>query len=142
MQGLSFREYLILEGVADLPKLSIEDLLKNHATIASQITNKYPIRKYFEQYLVNGYYPFYKEEGDGFLQRLENVVNTIIQVEIPSIEKVEYSSIYKMKILLGILAKNIPFTLNIQELSNELDISRDNVYKMLALLNNAALIRR
>mgnify|MGYP003319288502 CR=1 FL=1 len=51
MQGLSFREYLILEGVADLPKLSIEDLLKNHATIASQITNKYPIRKYFEQYL-------------------------------------------------------------------------------------------
>ena len=30
MQGLSFREYLKLEGIADLPVLSLEDMLENH----------------------------------------------------------------------------------------------------------------
>ena len=142
MQGLSFREYLKLEGIADLPVLSLEDMLENHESIAARLTNKLPVLKYFEQYLINGYYPFYKEEGDGFLQRLENVVNVIIQVEIPSVAKVEYESVYKIKVLLGILAQRNPYTLNVQELSSLLGTSRDSVYKMLQLLHRAALIRR
>lgn len=142
MQGLSFREYLKLEGIADLPVLSLEDILENHESVAARLTNKLPVLKYFEQYLVNGYYPFFKEEGDGFLQRLENVVNVIIQVEIPSVAKVEYESVYKIKVLLGILAQRNPYTLNVQELSSLLGTSRDSVYKMLQLLHRAALIRR
>lgn len=142
MQGLSFREYLKLEGIVDLPALSLEDILEKHESIAARLTNKLPVLKYFEQYLINGYYPFYKEEGDGFLQRLENVVNVIIQVEIPSVAKVEYESVYKIKVLLGILAQRNPYTLNVQELSSLLGTSRDSVYKMLQLLHRAALIRR
>ena len=142
MQGLSFREYLKLEGIADLPVLSLEEILEKHESIAARLTNKLPVLKYFEQYLVNGYYPFYKEEGDGFLQRLENVVNVIIQVEIPSVAKVEYESVYKIKVLLGILAQRNPYTLNVQELSSLLGTSRDSVYRMFQLLHRAALIRR
>ena len=142
MQGLSFREYLKLEGIADLPVLSVEEILEKHESIAARLTNKLPVLKYFEQYLVNGYYPFYKEEGDGFLQRLENVVNVIIQVEIPSVAKVEYESVYKIKVLLGILAQRNPYTLNVQELSSLIGTSRDSVYRMFQLLHRAALIRR
>ena len=142
MQGLSFREYLKLEDVAQIPTLTLEDVLLNHSTIAAHISNQLPVMKHFEKYLVYGYYPFYKEEGDGFAERLENVVNTIIQVEMPSVAKISYELVYKIKILLGVLAELNPFTLNVSNLASKLGVSRDSVYKMLDLLQKAGLIRR
>ena len=142
MQGLSFREYLKLEDVAQLPVLTLEKVLQNHTTISAHISNQLPVMKYFENYLTYGYYPFYKEEGDGFSERLENVVNTIIQVEMPSVAKISYELVYKVKILLGILAEQNPFTLNVSNLASKLGASRDSVYKMLDLLQKAGLIRR
>lgn len=142
MQGLSFREYLKLEEVAQLPALTLENVLRNHTTIAAHISNQLPVMKHFEKYLIYGYYPFYKEEGDGFAERLENVVNTIIQVEMPSVAKISYELVYKIKILLGILAELNPFTLNVSNLAGKLGVSRDSVYKMLDLLQKAGLIRR
>lgn len=142
LQGLSFREYLELEQIVTLPVVSLDDLLQNHATIASRISNQYPILKYFENYLQCGYYPFYKEEGDGFAQRLDNVVNTIIQVEMPSVVKISYELVYKTKILLGVLADINPYTLNVSDLASRLSVSRDSVYKLLDLLQKAGLIRR
>ena len=142
MQGLSFREYLELEEVAQLPALKFVDLLDNHTTIAARISNQLPVMKHFEKYLAHGYYPFYKEEGDGFAERLENVVNTIIQVEMPSVAKISYELVYKIKILLGILAELNPYTLNVSDLAGRLCSSRDSVYKMLELLQKAGLIRR
>ena len=142
MQGLSFREYLKLEEVAQLSVLTLEDVLQKHMTIAAHISNQLPVMKHFESYLAHGYYPFYKEEGDGFPERLENVVNTVIQVEMPSVAKISYELVYKIKIMLGVLAEQSPFTLNVSNLAVKLGTSRDSVYKMLDLLQKAGLIRR
>ena len=142
LQGLSFREYLELEKVAQLPVLKFEEVLNNHTTIAARISNQFPVMKHFEDYITHGYYPFYKEEGDGFAERLENVVNTIIQVEMPSVAKISYELVYKIKILLGILAELNPYTLNVSDLASKLSTSRDSVYKMLDLMQKAGLVRR
>lgn len=142
MQGLSFREYLEFEHIAQLPTVNLEEILTNHQTKAAHLTNTMPVQKYFEQYLNHGYYPFYKEEGDGFAARLEEAVDWIINVEIPAVEKVSYELVYKTKILLGILAELNPYTLNVSELAARLESSRDSVYKMIDLLQQAGLIRR
>ncbi len=142
MLGLSFREFLELEKVAVFDPITLEDILQNHPSIAAHITNRLPILKYFESYLEHGYYPFYKEEGDGFANRLENVVDSIIQVEMPTLANVSYELVYKIKILLGILAELNPYTLNVSDLANKLGSSRDSVYKMLDLMQKAGLIRR
>lgn len=142
LQGLSFREYLAMEGVLTLSALSLEEILSTHTVLAARIKSQIPVLKHFENYLHCGYYPFYKEEGDGFHQRLENVINTIIQVEMPSVEKVSYELVYKIKILLGILAEEKPFTLNVSHLATKLESSRDSIYRMFDLLQKAALIRR
>ena len=142
MQGLSFREFLELEKVVTLSPISLDEILKNHPSIAAHITNQIPVFKYFEAYLEHGYYPFYQEEGDGFTNRLENVVNSIIQVEMPAIANVSYELVYKIKILLGILAELNPYTLNVSDLANKLESSRDSIYKMLDLMQKAGLIRR
>lgn len=142
MQGMSFREYLEFEHIAQLDVIPFDEILTNHQTLAAHITNQLPIQKYFEQYLEHGYYPFYKEEGDGFAARLDEEVDWIINVEIPAVEKVSFELVYKTKILLGILAELNPYTLNVSDLATKLGTSRDSVYKMLDLLQKAGLIRR
>lgn len=142
MYGLSFREYLKLEGVADLPVLSLEDILHRHLLLATEIIQEIPILLHFEKYLKQGYFPFYREHGDGFEERLMQVLETIIMVEIPSIAKIEYDSVYKAKKLLGILASQTPYTLNISALTDALSTSRGNLVKLLELLDKSAVIRR
>ena len=143
LHGMSFREYLQLEGAVSWQPLELDNLLKNHLSLAAKLTNEQPILAYFEKYLQEGYYPFYREQGDGFLQRLETNINNVINVDIPAVDKtITYESVYKMKTLLRILAEQAPYTLNINDLSKTLSCSRDIVYKMFDLMHRAALIRR
>ena len=67
-----------------------------------------------------GYYPFYREEGDGFFDRLQQVIDTIVTSEIPAVSNIEYDSVYKAKQLLAVLAEQTPYTLNISSLCNVL----------------------
>ena len=142
LEGLSFREYLELEQVAHLPVLSLETVLNDHFMQASQITSKVKVLGHFEKYVEAGYYPFYREEGDGFSDRLQQVIDTIINTEIPSVSNIEYDSVYKAKLLLAVLAESSPYTLNISGLCNTLQASRNNVLKLLDLMDKAALVRR
>lgn len=142
MEGLSFREYLQLEQVAELPVVPIEEILHNHFTRASQITSEVKVLHHFEKYVKFGYYPFYREEGDGFFDRLQQVIDTIVTSEIPAVSNIEYDSVYKAKQLLAVLAEQTPYTLNISSLCNALQSSRNNVLKLLDLMDKAALIRR
>jgi len=142
MRGLSFREFLLLEGVADLPVLTLKQLLDEHSIIAGNITSQVKPLEYFDKYLNHGYYPFYREEGDGFSDRLQQVVTTIIENEIPAVSGIEYESVYKAKQLLGVLAECVPYTLNISDLTASLSVSRNTLLKLLDLMDKAAVIRR
>lgn len=142
LAGLSFREYMKLEGVADLPVLTLEDILVSHFSKAQEITAKIHVLPLFESYVKAGYYPFYREEGDGFEMRLLQVIDTIVESEIPSVGDVEYETVYKAKALLAVLAERGPYTLNVSSLSNTLSVSRNSLLKLFALMDKAALIRR
>ena len=142
MEGLSFREYLKLEEIADFQVITLDEILNNHFIKASEITAKVKVLPYFEKYVRMGYYPFYKDDGDGFDERLQQVINTILESEIPAVSKIEYDSIYKAKQLLGILAEQVPYTMNISSICSTLETSRNNVLKLFDLMNKAALIRR
>lgn len=143
MRGLSFREYLKFEGVIDLPSLSLADILKNHVRYASSITGKIKILPHFEKYLSRGYYPFYKEsEGDSFYERLRQVITTIIENDIPATEQIEYETVMKTKRLIMLLAEMVPFTLNITTLCSTIGTTRNQLIRLLALLERSALIRQ
>ena len=73
---------------------------------------------------------------------MQQVIDTIINTEIPSVSNIEYDSVYKVKLLLAVLAESSPYTLNISGLCNTLQASRNNVLKLLDLMDKAALVRR
>lgn len=140
MNGLSFREYLMFESILQFEKLSLDDILKRHTQIAVAIADKIHILPHWENYYRHGYYPFYKEDLQGFHAKLLEVAQQTIEIDIPFVEKVEYVTIQKLKKLLGIIALQVPFTPKMEELYQQLETSREQGLKLLDLLEKGALL--
>ena len=140
LNGLSFREFLLLEKGVDFAALILEDLLENHISIASQINRKIKPLPLFQQYLKEGFYPYYKEDSEIYSDRLLHTVNVVLETDLPAIEKIEVQTIKKIKQLLFIIAQRVPFTPNIKELSEILEVSRKSLLTYLIYLEKAQLV--
>lgn len=140
--GLSFREFLHFEGHGDYEPLTMQQLATDHMKLANEIGSHMRVLPAFEKYLRIGYYPFYREDERGFLNRLQQVITTVIESEIPSVGGIEYESVHKIKRLLGAIAQSTPYTLKLEDLSRRLDVSRNTLLKLLNLMDKGALIRR
>lgn len=140
LENLSFREYLSLSGVMEHEPLSLQDLLENHVAIATKICEQIKPLKYFKEYLEYGAYPFVLEDKEGFHQRLVQVVNLILETDLPYINRIEMAQIGKLKKLLYLLAINVPFIPNITDLAESTQISRPKVYEYLNHLEQAKII--
>jgi len=139
--GLSFREFLNFEGSYKFPVFSLDNIVSNHVQIATDIISKTKILPLYRKYLEYGYYPFYNEGIKSYSMRLLNVVNTILDNDLPSVEKIEFQSIIKLKKLLMIIASLVPFTPNMVKLSADIETNRASAIKYLEFLQRAGLIR-
>ena len=141
LHGMSFREYLLYEGLAEIEPITLDFLLSNHRQIAEDILSKgMKILPLFGEYLRYGYYPFYKSVYSGFEIRLQQVVNHVLENDYPIIEGVEQSTIRKTKKMFMILAEQVPQTPNMSNLYNELETDRNQGLKMLYALEKAGLL--
>lgn len=140
LNGLSFREYLAYEGVAAIPTIGLEEMLAGHVEYAVDVIPGIKILKYFDRYLREGYYPYYKEAGNDYLMRVGEVARLVIDNDIPSVEDITYFTAQKIKTLLMVIAGNVPLEPNISKLSSQLESTRDQTLKMLYLLDRADLL--
>ncbi|MBR3743985.1 MAG: AAA family ATPase [Bacteroidales bacterium] len=140
LKGMSFREYLEYEGVIKMNPVALESLLSSHASIAMDIISKTKILKEFNRYLEHGVYPFYKEAGSDFLVRLKEVVNTVIESDMPAVEKITYETIEKCKKLFMIIAEKVPMQPNAERLAASLGTTRDTLLRILYKLDKAEIL--
>ncbi|MBO7599338.1 MAG: ATP-binding protein [Bacteroidales bacterium] len=140
LSGLSFREYLEFEFQLKYNPLSLSELLDNHKNMALRITENIKVLKCFNDYLLRGYYPFYKETVNSYYMRLADVAKTIIDIDIPAVEDVAYITLEKLKRLLMVISGSLPFVPNISKLAEQLQVSREHALKMLNILHSAGLV--
>lgn len=140
MQGLSFREYLAFEGVANLPAITLSELLSNHQNIARKIIDRYKILPLFEDYLRRGYYPFYMDSPSGYDYRLREIVRLIIEQDYPHVDNITLSTINKTKKMLMVLAQATPQKVNMSRLYSELGCDRNQGMRMLNALSKGGLL--
>ena len=139
--GLSFREFIELEKNITLPSFTLDDILKNHIDIAYELLNKFNLTLLFREYIKSGYYPFYFEDKEDYLIKLNETINTVIEVDIPSIFPIEYDSIQNLKKLVRLICLSHPYTPNIKELLVKMDM-KDNykgLYRFIEYLNRAKI---
>lgn len=134
MQGLSFREYLQLFHKIMIQTFTLEDIL-NHKVEALDLKRPLPL---FEDYLKKGYYPFALE--DDFETRLKQVINQTLEVDIPIFADMNVSTGRKLKQLLSIISKSVPFKPNMTKIAEILSASRNNIADYCLYIEEAGMI--
>ncbi len=134
IQGLSFREFLSLIHGINVQVYSLKQILNHEVKIPTDVQ----ILELFKDYLQKGYYPFSKENQ--YKTRLKQVINNTLEVDIPQYAKMNVATGRKIKQLLGIIARSVPFKPNMSTLSTVLDTSRNSIADYFIYLEEAGMI--
>ena len=134
MQGLSFREYLALFHDIESSLYSLSEII-NHQVALPQIPHPLPL---FANYLESGYYPFAKE--DDYDLRLRQIINQTLESDIPLYANMNVATGRKLKQLLSIISRSVPFKPNMSKIAEILGISRNNMADYLMYIEEAGLI--
>ena len=134
MQGLSFREYLNLFHGINAPVCSLDEIL-NHKAVLPDVKHPLPL---FKDYLRRGYYPFGRDEE--YEMELLQVINQTMEVDIPTHLQANVSLGKKLKSLLMVVAKSVPFKPVMQRLAEATGISRNDIPDYLVYMERAGMI--
>lgn len=142
LPGLSLREYLAFKGKGTFNAYPLEVLMTDHVRIASEITRDLRIIAEFGDYLKKGYYPFFTSTSElTYSQRVERLVLSVIDIDIPAVADIEYETQLKLKKLVVILSEQVPFVPNVTKLSKDVGVTRNQLMKLFTLLCDAAILR-
>ncbi len=138
LAGLSFREFVELELDVKIPPLTFDGLLQRHRESASEISSLVEkkhgkILALFKKHLKCGHYPYYCEfSGDVRLyhQTLEQGVHATIESDLVSAyPALTGASVAKIKRLLAIISKSVPFKPDMRKLKTMLEIGDERTLK-------------
>lgn len=140
LYGLSFREYLHLSQNKYLAPITLTELIDKHSQIVEEIVNQVEIKANFQTYLKLGYYPFFNEGWKVYPQKLMEVSNLIIEVDIMAYEDINHSTVRNLKKMLYLISQSVPYKPNVSKLAEALQVSRNTVLKMFDLLQRAQVL--
>lgn len=140
MPGLSFREALRFYHGYAFPKWTLEDILAHPYDLWHQVTSKCKPIVLFKEYMEKGFYPFLLEGEGEYYTRIEQMINYIIETELPQICKVDVANIRKIQALVKLICDEVPFELNANKIAAALEIGRDTVVEYLKYLGDAKVL--
>ena len=140
MPGLSFREALRFYHGLSFPRWSLDDILVHPYDLWQTVTSKCKPVALFKEYLEKGYYPFLLEGEGEYYTKIEQVVNYIIETELPRICKVDVANVRKLQALIALICSEVPFELNANKIAAALEIGRDTVVEYLKYLGDAKVL--
>jgi len=138
---LSLREYISLRYNIHIDKIDLLEVLTNAGDLAGDIISRLisPL-KYFKEYLSYGAYPFIVEGEGEYLTKINQLINVIIDYDLPEAKAIEVSTQAKLKRLLYIISTCVPYKPNITKLAEQIKTSRVRLLEMLYILEQAQLI--
>ena len=140
LEGLSFREYLNHQTGNSFNYYTIEDIIENHVEISKEIVSKVRPLAYFSDYLKHGYFPYFIDDPNFYINKLLKHINLALEIDVPYINQIELKYLSKLRHLLHIVAVEAPFTPNVSKLAAAVQTSRATVMNYLNYLKNAKLI--
>lgn len=142
LHGLSYREYLKFRYGLEMPVITLEQLIETPFEIRKLMDSSFRPLKFFMEYLSSGYYPFFKEDIQGYHQRLQQLIRLVVEYDMAELRDFDIRNAKKLLQLLYILAENVPFKPNLTKLAEKSSIHRNSVSSYLNYLEQARLINQ
>lgn len=140
MPGLSFRESIRFYHGLEFKRWALEDILAHPYDLWQEVSSKCKPVVLFKEYLEKGYYPFLLEGEGEYYTKIEQVVNYIIETELPQICKVDVANVRKLQALIALICSEVPFELNANKIAAAIEIGRDTVVEYLKYLGDAKVL--
>ncbi|MFC3417289.1 ATP-binding protein [Algoriphagus hitonicola] len=140
LAGMSLREFIHLENGLVFSAVELDELLQNPQEITTLISDQIDIFSVFQEYLLYGYYPFYRQSKELYASRLIETIHVVLEMDIAPFEDLTHKTIQTMKKLLYIISESVPFIPNVSKLAEKLEVSRNTILKVLDLLHQAQIL--
>jgi hypothetical protein len=138
--GLSFREYLTMLKIIDLPILNLDDLLFNSSVTKKMIPNDFRPLNHFANYLNYGYYPFGIADTASVHQRINQLIRTIVEIDMAELKDFDIRNAKKLLQLIYVIAQQVPFKPNVSNLAIKTGIHRNSLNNYFYYLEQAKII--
>ncbi|MCK5415812.1 ATP-binding protein [Candidatus Parcubacteria bacterium] len=143
LPGFSFREFLLFFKKVKIENFCFEYLIKNFKNLSKEISKEKKILKYFNEYLLCGYYPFFNETKSLELYKVQisNIIDKIIYEDIASFYSLKTQNLITFKQILYFFATTTPGEVNINKLASSLKKNHATISEYLKILQEASLVR-
>ncbi len=141
LPGLSFREYLRMQNLAQVEARSFDEMLRNPQDLQDEVLQQIRPLAHLKHYLQYGYLPIYEPGSEAeYLMKLQQVIRVAIETDLAWVAGINAGTAQKVKKLLGVMAASVPFKPNITELARKIDAGRDSVYEWISLMESARVL--
>lgn len=138
--GMSFREYLLFNDIADTGTIEFNQLLSSRTDFESQIASIPKLRGHFKDYLGQGYYPFVLEGTDSYSQKIQRVIDKTIFEDISNHYKLKTENLFHFKKILSYVATIPPGELNRNSIAKNIGLDNKTVQNYLNILSETGLL--
>jgi predicted AAA+ superfamily ATPase len=140
LEGFSFREYLNYQTGQNFRSYTLSEILENHKSIAQEIVQEVKPLAYFNDYLKDGYYPYFFESKAFYGETLLKHINLALEIDVTYLNQIDLQYLPKLRKLLQIIASQAPFSPNVSKISNDVQTSRATIMNYLRYMKNARII--
>jgi predicted AAA+ superfamily ATPase len=140
LEGLSFREYLNYQTGMSFRKYSLAEIMENHTAIAKEIVQEVKPLAYFNDYLKDGFYPYFLDNKSFYNETLLKHINLALEIDVTYLNQIDLQYLPKLRKLLQIVASQVPFSPNVSKLSADVQTSRATIMNYLRYMKNARII--
>jgi len=140
LEGFSFREYLNHQTNQHFRSYKLDEILTNHVSIAQQITQEIKPLAYFNDYLKDGYYPYFLEHQGFYNETLLKHINLALEIDVTYLNQIDLQYLPKLRKLLQIVASQAPFSPNVSKISADVQTSRATIMNYLRYMKNARIV--
>ncbi|MBX9733260.1 MAG: AAA family ATPase [Chitinophagaceae bacterium] len=140
LPGLSFREYLIIKKIYTGNSIQLHALLKNPELFKKLFPAAFRPLAFFKDYLMFGYYPFAIENPNSLHQRINQLIRTIVEMDMATLKDFDIRNAQKILQLIYVIAQQVPFKPNLSSLAEKTGIHRNSLNSYLYYLEQAKII--
>lgn len=140
LEGLSFREYLNYQSNLNFRRYTLQEILSGHQEIAQQIVQDVKPLAFFNDYLKDGFYPYFLTNKGFYNETLLKHINLALEIDVTYLNQIDLQYLPKLRKLLQIIASQAPFSPNVSKLSADVQTSRATIMNYLRYMKNARII--
>jgi len=140
LEGLSLREYINYQSNLNFKRYSLEEILSDHIRIAQEIIQEVKPLAFFNDYLKDGYYPYFLDNKGFYNETLLKHINLALEIDVTYLNQIDLQYLPKLRKLLQIIASQAPFSPNVSKISSDVQTSRATIMNYLRYMKNARII--